>query len=198
MNELVKGQAREGVEEAVTGETTPVGMAEEMHKQGVSKPSEGPDDPELTQKLADLFQSSYKMIYSDGGFDILIQTIEEGGVPIGAAVAQLIAEVISSIVKTGETDIKILYSLGLMLTTDILDSLTQIGVEVGPEVMAQVLSEGIGNVIADSPEIAEIMKNDPELQATMQEVAAKANAEGTGQPQEGVMGQPQVGGANGL
>jgi len=144
--------------------------------------------------LSELFQESYKIMYDQGHFDTMLELIESGEVPLAQAVAQLVSAILTSAIKDkGITDISAIYGLGLLLSMDVLDSLAQIGVEIPPNVMPEILSAGIGNVLADAPELIEVMKKHPEMQEALQAVQGGASPD---QPmidkQQGQQPQPQA------
>lgn len=175
-------------------------LTQAMAQNGMAPTNESPESNAI---LTNLFQGAYKVLYEEGNFDTMLGVIEDG-VPVEQAVSQVVSAILVSAVKDqGLTDISAIYGLGILLSMDILDSLAQIGVEIPPDTMPEVISAGIKNVLADAPELIEVMKNHPEMQEALAAAQGGASpdqpminrqtaAQPQGQAPEGVIGTAQT------
>jgi len=155
-------------------------------------------DAEQLEQIKSLFQSSYKVIYGDGAFDAMADQAEADG-QVVPAVSQLTSKVIDTVIKQqGVTDVNVLLGLAIVIASDLLESLQQIGLESVDGDFEQILNNVVSEVLASNQQIAEQIKNDPEVQEMMAQAGGPEGAKAdiaTSAVQGDEMAQGVMGGA---
>ncbi len=125
-------------------------------------------EDEILEQIKQLFRESQDAVYGNGAFDAMADQAEATG-DVVPAVAQLVASVISSVVKdAGVRDVSVLLGLGIMLIADMLDGLQKVGIEAPADVMNSIINEAMKQVLANNPDLAEEIASDPAMQQAMQ------------------------------
>ena len=150
-------------------------------------------DPQVVMDtVGPLFQEAYQVIYAGGKFQVMLEQAQTDGDPVNA-VAQLTSSIVNSTIKdAGVKDMTVLYSLAVLLISDLLEGLEQAGIQSQEGQMEAIISTVIQNVLASNPAFAQEVLQSPEMQELQASVdgqggAVEAVAEEAGVPVQGVL-----------
>lgn len=154
---------------------------------GAAMAAEETTDP-VSEEVKQLFQQAYQVMYEGGKMDSLIQTVKSGA-DVKVAVTDFITAIINSFIRdAGIEDMDILFNLGVLLLADILDTLSQAGVDVNSAVDQaggnEIIQNTVQNVLKANPEFAKKVMADP---ATQEAMAGMGGGQPT-MPTQGVLG----------
>lgn len=136
-----------------------------------------------------LFQGGFKAIYEEGQFDTLMTSLEDGGDMV-EQVSMLLTTIMDDMIKTGGiTDVNILLTVGMMLMTDLLGSLEEVGISGENKEGPKIIAHTVKNVLSSNPEMGQAIMKNPQTQQLMEAEGIKGPQ---GPPQAGVMPQPNV------
>lgn len=157
-------------------------------------------EKQISEEVAPLFQASYKILYEDGLIEVLIKELEDGQ-PIEDALSRILTGLLSAVIKDkGVDSMDVLFNLGILLMSDILNSLQELGLAEMEEANAQkVIAKTVEAVMKGNPEFAQKVMQDPRTAEMMKGAGDQLGTPQQPQPpmeaeQEGVMPPPQMGG----
>jgi len=147
---------------------------------------------EHNQVIRELFQQAYKSIYSGGSLEELIGKLEEGADP-AKAIPMLLTTVMNDMIQNGGvTNVTILFNVGVLLAADIAQTLSEIGMQITPEQMQQIVANTIQGVLLENEEMAKTVMTNPQMQQMLKQQQQASPQQPTPQaPSEseaGVMG----------
>ena len=138
-------------------------MAEEQPMAGGEANLEEEMSKETNIAIKELFQAAYKSLYSGGALESMIDKIEEGADPV-KSVSLLLTTVMNDMVqKGGVTNLTILFNTGVLLMTDILHTLSEIGIEFDEPAGQEIIGNVVKGVLLQNEEMAKTVMTNPEM-----------------------------------
>ena len=144
-------------------------------------------DEQLLEQIKALFRESYEIIYNGGKFDAMADQAEADG-DVVPAVSQLVSTIINSTIKSaGITDLSVLFGLAIMLISDLLGGLEEVGITPESETaMADIINRTMQQVLGANPTIADEVAKDPNIQDAIAQAGGVTPPEQGAQPQGAV------------
>lgn len=152
-------------------------------------------DTQIEEEVKPLFQKSYKILYEDGLFDVLVKELENG-VPIEEALPRMLTGLLSAVIKDMKVDsMDVLFNLGILLMADSLHTIQELGLgEMEEAKSQQVIAKTVDQVMKANPEFAKKIMQDPRTAEMMKGAGQQMQAEQQPAAPQGVMPQPPMGG----
>jgi len=146
-------------------------------------------DEQLQAEIKDMFQKGYALLYKDGHFDTIREDAEDGG-DVAVAVSRFLATIIGKLItEGGVTSPEVLFTVGSLLTIDIVNALAESGVDASEEDITESINQTMVAVLKDNPEFASMIMKDPAVAELMQGLTSGGGEGGVSAPEEaGVMG----------
>jgi len=150
-------------------------------------------DEQTLEQVKQLFQQAYKIMYEDGKFDTMANRVEESG-DVVAPVSQLASAIITSVIKdAGVKDVMVVWAFALMLISDMLSTLQDLGTPAPDDAMPKIVSTVVQQVLSSNPKFAELVSQTPEAQEMLQSMKAQGGHAKKGGPQMPQQQQPPQG-----
>jgi len=135
----------------------------EAEREAKGIPNLSPEqEAEIGEVIRPLFQQSYKVMYEEGIFDALIAEIESG-MPVVEALPRMLTGLLSAVIRdSGVDSMDVLFNLGVLLMSDALHTLQELGIAEMEEADAnQVIASTVESVMKENPEFAKKVMADP-------------------------------------